>query len=203
MIIATRKHREKQEMRQMILDAAKSIFLEKGFHNTSLRNIAEQIAYSPGTIYLYFKDKDEIFHALHEEGFRKLLDMMQPLKHVVDPMQRLMAMGKVYMDFAYNNKGLYDLMFIMEAPIKANQHREKWEMGDRTLNFLKEVLSACQQKGHFNAMNTEYLSFMVWSSLHGMCALYCRDRCQAYEHEEETVLLRNGMEYFIQMLVTV
>lgn len=201
MTIAARKQREKQEMRRMILDAAKEIFLVKGFKSTSIRNIAERIEYSPGTIYLYFKDKDEIFHALHEEGFAKMLGMMQPLQHVADPVERLIAMGKVYMDFAYKNKGLYDLMFIMEAPINAELDREKWEMGNRTLNFLKQVLAECQEKGHFKGMNIEYLSFMIWSSLHGMCALYCRNRCQAFEHQKETELLRNGMEYFTQLLV--
>jgi hypothetical protein len=79
-------------------------------------------------------------------------------------------------------------------------NREKWEMGDRTLNFLRQVLAECQETGHFKEMNVEYLSFMVWSALHGMCALYCRERCQAYEHEQETELLRNGMEYFIKLL---
>ena len=203
MSITERRQREKLEMRRIILDAAKAIFLEKGFGSTSVRNIAEKIEYSPGTIYLYFSDKDEIFHALHEEGFRKMLDMMQPLKHVADPVERLIAMGKVYMEFAFSNKELYDLMFIMEAPINAEQDREKWEMGNRTLNFLKEVLTECQGKGHFKGMNIEYLSFTIWSSLHGMCALYCRNRCQAYEHETETELLRNGIEYFIKMLLKV
>jgi hypothetical protein len=112
-------------------------------------------------------------------------------------------MGKVYMEFAYSNKELYDLMFIMEAPINAEQDREKWEMGNLTLNFLKEVLTECQVKGHFTGMNIEYLSFTIWSSLHGMCALYCRNRCQAYEHEKETELLRNGIEYFTSMLLKV
>ena len=200
MTIGTRKQREKLEMRRIILDAAKEIFLEKGFYNTSLRNIAEKIEYSPGTIYLYFKDKDEIFHALHEEGFSKLLSMMQPLQHVADPMERLIAMGRIYMEFAYQNKGLYDLMFIMEAPINAEMHREKWEMGDRTLHLLKSVLAECQEKGHFTGMNVEYLSFMIWSALHGMCALYCRKRCQAYEHAQEAELLKNGMAYFIQLV---
>ena len=200
MTIDARKQREKLEMRRLILDAAKDIFLEKGFHNTSIRNIAEKIEYSPGTIYLYYKDKDDIFHALHEEGFGKMLGMMQPLLHVADPMERLIAMGKVYMSFALHNKELYDLMFIMEAPINAELNREKWEMGDRTLNFLKEVLTDCQQKGHFKDMNIDYLSFMIWSSLHGMCALFCRNRCQAYEHQQEMELLRNGMDYFITLL---
>jgi AcrR family transcriptional regulator len=201
MTIATRKQREKLEMRRAILEAAKEIFLEKGFYSASIRNIAEKIEYSPGTIYLYFKDKNDIFHALHEEGFTKLLGMMQPLQHVANPMERLIAMGKVYMEFAYTNKDLYDLMFIMEAPIHAEIDRDKWEMGDKTLNFLKLVLVDCQKMGHFQDKNIDYLSFMIWSSLHGMCALYCRKRCLAYEHQQEITLLNNGMDYFIEMIL--
>jgi AcrR family transcriptional regulator len=201
MTIATRKQREKLEMRRAVLEAAKEIFLEKGFYSASIRNIAEKIEYSPGTIYLYFKDKNDIFHALHEEGFTKLLGMMQPLQHVANPMERLIAMGKVYMEFAYTNKDLYDLMFIMEAPIHAEIDRDKWEMGDKTLNFLKLVLVDCQKMGHFQDKNIDYLSFMIWSSLHGMCALYCRKRCLAYEHQQEITLLNNGMDYFIEMIL--
>jgi AcrR family transcriptional regulator len=201
MTIATRKQREKLEMRRAVLEAAKEIFLEKGFYSASIRNIAEKIEYSPGTIYLYFKDKNDIFHALHEEGFTKLLGMMQPLQHVANPMERLIAMGKVYIEFAYTNKDLYDLMFIMEAPIHAEIDRDKWEMGDKTLNFLKLVLVDCQKMGHFQDKNIDYLSFMIWSSLHGMCALYCRKRCLAYEHQQEITLLNNGMDYFIEMIL--
>jgi AcrR family transcriptional regulator len=201
MTIATRKQREKLEMRRAVLEAAKEIFLEKGFYSASIRNIAEKIEYSPGTIYLYFKDKNDIFHALHEEGFTKLLGMMQPLQHVANPMERLIAMGKVYIEFAYTNKDLYDLMFIMEAPIHAEIDRDKWEMGDKTLNFLKLVLVDCQKMGHFQDKNIDYLSFMIWSSLHGMCALYCRKRCLAYEHQQEITLLNNGMDYFLEMIL--
>ncbi len=203
MTIATRKQREKEEMRQLILEAAKSIFLEKGYEATSIRTIAERIEYSPGTIYLYFKDKDELFHALHEEGFRIMLEKMQPLQHVPDPMNRLIAMGRVYMEFALTNKDFYDLMFIMEAPMdhecQEEQH-EKWKMGDSTLNYLKTVLRECQEVGYFKGLDVEYLSFMIWSSLHGMCALYCRGRCQAYENYQPEDLIKNGMEYYISML---
>lgn len=200
MTIAARKQREKEEMRRLILDAAKSIFLEKGFHSTSLRNIAEKIQYSPGTIYLYFKDKDEIFHALHEEGFAKMLQMMAPLQHVQDPMQRLIAMGRVYMNFAWENKDLYDLMFIMEAPINSEKDRDKWVMGNQTLEQLKQILTQCKQVGYFKDMDPEYLSFLIWSALHGMCALYCRNRCHAYEHTSDQDLLRQGMDYFISII---
>ncbi|RYZ18840.1 MAG: TetR family transcriptional regulator, partial [Chitinophagaceae bacterium] len=148
MTIAARKQREKEEMRQLILDAARRIFMEKGFMGASMRSIAEEIQYSAGTIYLYFKDKDEIFHALHEEGFVRMLQYMAPLLHVTDPFERLKAMGRVYIEFAITNRDYYDLMFIMRTPMKCMEH-EKWEEGDRTLEFLKQVIRDCQAQGRF------------------------------------------------------
>lgn len=187
-------------MRQLILDAAREVFLQKGYHHTSLRTIAEKIEYSPGTIYLYFKDKDEIFHALHEEGFRRMLTQMQPLQHVSDPMERLKAMGRVYMNFARDNKDFYDLMFIMDAPMDHEKDHEKWDMGNRTLGYLKAVLKDCQGKGHFAGKDIEYLSFTIWSAMHGMCALYCRGRCQAYPDHEPNDLMEKGYENFVELL---
>jgi AcrR family transcriptional regulator len=67
MTIANRKERQKEELRGKILEAAKALFIERGFEETSIRNIAEKIEYSPTTIYLYFKDKDDIFYSLHQE----------------------------------------------------------------------------------------------------------------------------------------
>jgi AcrR family transcriptional regulator len=200
MTIAARKQREKEEMRALILNAARKIFLEKGYQQASMRNIAEEIQYSPGTIYLYFKEKDEIFHALHEEGFRRLLEMMQPLQFISNPMERLKAMGHVYLQFAQDNKDFYDLMFIMSAPIDHKKDHEEWEMGHNALNFLKQVLKDCQDAGHFKGKDIEYLSFIVWSAMHGMCALYCRDRCQAYHDIDPVSLIKNGNAYFSEML---
>jgi len=199
MTVATRKQREREEMRQLILDASRSIFLEKGYYQTSIRTIAEKIEYSPGTIYLYFKEKDEIFHALHEEGFRRLISLMEPLRHVSDPFERLKAMGRIYMDFARNNKDFYDLMFIMQAPMNV-EAPECWEMGDTALEHLKNVLRDCQSAGRFKGQDIEFLSFYIWSSMHGMCALYCRDRCHAYPDMDADLLMTRGFEIFVQNL---
>ena len=201
MTIANRKQREKEEMRTLILDAARSIFLEKGYDQTSIRNIAERIEYSPGTIYLYFKEKDEIFHALHEEGFRRMLAKMQPLQHVADPFERLKALGKVYIEFAQENKDFYDLMFIVQAPMNMEEV-EKWKMGENTLGFLKQVIKDCKAAGRFKGKDINFLSFTIWSAVHGMCALLIRDRCHAYAEEniEATELMENGYKYFVNML---
>lgn len=199
MVNTQRKQRDKSEMRQAILDVARMLFLEKGYELTSMRNIAEQVGCSPGTLYLYFKDKDEIFYALHQEGFSKLSGMMAPLRFVEDPFERLKALGHVYMEFALTNKDLYDLMFILQAPMN-NEDNEAWEEGQKALSFLKSVLHDCQAKGMFRDMDIEHLSFFIWSTMHGMCALFCRNRCQAYKDHEPLELLEQGYHIFQKIL---
>jgi AcrR family transcriptional regulator len=76
---AERKEREKHEMREMILAAAKKLFIKEGFEHVTIRRIAEEIEYSPATVYLYFADKDTILCALQELGFRDLYKRQQVL----------------------------------------------------------------------------------------------------------------------------
>ncbi|MFX8778120.1 helix-turn-helix domain-containing protein, partial [Acinetobacter baumannii] len=58
--INERKEKQKLELKRLILDASMKLFVEEGFENVSIRKIADLIEYSPTTIYLYFKDKNEI-----------------------------------------------------------------------------------------------------------------------------------------------
>jgi len=65
-----RREREKEALRQDILDAARELFVEEGYDNVSMRRVAEKIEYSPTTIYLYFEDKASLLYAICEETFR-------------------------------------------------------------------------------------------------------------------------------------
>jgi AcrR family transcriptional regulator len=200
MTIAARKQKEKKDKRSLILDGARKIFLQKGYAQASIRSIAEEIEHSPGTIYLYFKDKDEIFHTLHEEGFARMLKQMEPLRFVSDPFERLKAMGRVYLDFAKNNKDFYDLMFVIQSPLKHETENEKWEMGTRTLDMLKDIVRQCQETGRFKGKDINYLTFVIWSGVHGMATLYCHDRCLAFDDLKGEDLLDTGHKYFVEML---
>src|SRR3954466_12386342 len=110
--VKERKERQKLEMKDLILQSAHQLFLNKGFEDVSIRNIAESIEYSPATIYLYFKDKNEIFYALHGEAFKKFNEFMSVLAEVKDPFKRLIKMGELYMGFTFQFPKYYDIMFI-------------------------------------------------------------------------------------------
>lgn len=197
--ISDRKQREKEEMRLRILEAARDIFIEKGYDQASMRNIADKIEYSPGTIYLYFKEKDDIFRELHNQGFFMLLEKMQGAGSIEDPFERLKEMGRLYMEFAFTNKDFYDLMFIMKTPLKLSAN-EPWEMGCRAFAYLEEVVQESIDRGYFPNRNVHFLAFTLWAGLHGMCALYCRDRMQVMGDIEPETILDNSFKYFIDML---
>jgi len=200
MSIAERKLKEKEEMRKLILDGARKVFLEKGYESASIRNIAEEINYSPSSIYFYFKEKGEIFQELHEEGFRLLLSKMQVLAHVSDPYERLKAMGAVFIDFAMHNKDFYNLMFIVEEPLKKKAGGESGSLGNKTLNNLINVVKECIAAGKFKGMNAENISFMILSSLHGMSALFCKDRTSTFTNRSSEQLIKDGYQTLVAML---
>lgn len=62
--IKERKAREKGRRRQQIMNAAKRVFSEKSFNRATMEDIAREAELSPGTIYLYFKNKEELFASL-------------------------------------------------------------------------------------------------------------------------------------------
>ncbi len=62
--IQERKEREKARRRQQIIVAAKRVFSAKGFNKATMEDIAKEAELSPGTIYLYFKNKDELYASL-------------------------------------------------------------------------------------------------------------------------------------------
>ena len=197
-----RKGREKEELRERILAAAKTPFLQKGVEKTSIRNIADQIEYSPGSIYHYFKDKNEIFHVLHQEGFKQLMLRMEILHTVSHPLERLKAMGSIYVEFALGNPDMYDLMFIKEAPMDhvSSSKEEQWKEGFGTFNFLRETIKACINEGYFRGHDEEALSFLVWSTVHGMVSLHIRRRFEVVLAQRQSTIVKEGLHEFFSIL---
>lgn len=113
--IAERKNRQKQALRERILDAARRIVMREGFAALSMRKIADAIEYSPATLYLHFASRDEIARALCAEGYAQLLETFVPLAAIADPAERLKALGRAYVAFGVAHPETYRLIF-MEDP---------------------------------------------------------------------------------------
>src|ERR687898_2843610 len=98
--IKERQDRERQAVRQGILEAARDLFTSEGYRNVSIRKIAERIEYSPAAIYSYFPSKDDIFYALAEEGFRRLDAKVRSVVGDPDPLAEMRACWWAYYEFS-------------------------------------------------------------------------------------------------------
>jgi AcrR family transcriptional regulator len=202
MTIADRKAREKENLKSLILQGAKKLFLEKGIEQTTIRNIADEIDYSVGTVYVYFKDKNAILHDLHTIGFQELGASFQELFTIEDPMERIRKMGMYYIKFAIENSEMYDLMFNVKAPMEfiENSENEEWNEGIGTFDALKSTVAQCMDKGHFFGHSLEPLAFMIWSLVHGMCCLEIRQRTKGVRFSNPETILYDGYNEFLKII---
>lgn len=200
---AERKEREKHEMREMILAAARKLFLKEGFEHVTMRRIAEEIEYSPATVYLYFTDKDTILCALQEEGFKELFKRQQILSAIKHPVERLRASGKIYIDFAMENQELYDLMFIMRAPMKAFDSPSDWNLGRDTYEVLQKNIQECIEQGFLKAPNAQMACFALWAQLHGVVSIFIRDRAPMITKEQQEDVINGILDFTTSKLLGV
>lgn len=198
--ITERKEREKEEMRQKILSAAARLFIVDGYEKTSMRNIADAIEYSPGSIYVYFRNKNELFYALSTEGFNRFFKAFQSVGRYSDPMHKLHELGRIYFEFAIQNPEYYDLMFIMRAPMESHQNEDGWELGMKSHNILTTIVEECLEKGYFKGKNAQTVSFMIWSFVHGVMSLKIRSRLKMYEELDQQTLVFDALALFNELL---
>ncbi len=201
--VSERRIRERLDTRQSILAAARELFLLKGFEATTIRNIAEKIEYSPSTIYQHFKDKNEIFYTIHSEAFAELVRYLNASEMHKNPMDQLIALGQIYIQFALENPELYDLMFIMEAPIDFLNYLEdaNWIEGKMAFDYLKSVIANCIQQGLIKETDLESLSYLIWSTVHGLVTISIRKRGLKIGLSDPDTIIQRSFTIFSHLLV--
>lgn len=198
--IAERKEREKTEMRDLILQAATELFVERGYDDTSIRTIAEKIEYSPATIYLYFKDKPELFHAMMDHAFSLLIEKFSIVDKTAHPIEQLRQLGQVYMKYALENPALYDLMFIMRKPMDHVACAEDWDCGMQAYHFLYSIIETCMQQELVRFTDAHVGAITVWSHLHGLIALNLRGRFVMIPEEMHAPLIQASVDSLIEII---
>lgn len=201
--IVERKEKQKMEIRKLILDASIKLFMAEGFENVTIRKIADLIEYSPTTVYLYFKDKDEIFEGLHDIGFQKMQEFNKDLHSIHNPLLRLHKMGENYIKFGVENPQYYDLMFINMEPMKNKGGApHEWKNGNDALNRLKNTVIECIEKKYIAEGNPQVISLAIWSFVHGLVSLAIRERMEKFCSDQYQLLplMNQALNWFINTL---
>jgi len=179
--VAERKAREKEELKQQILDAARELFVREGYENVAMRKIAEKIEYSPATIYTYFEDKDEILDCLCEETFRHLHEHKFAAIHKMkgDALELLKKGMETYIRFGLEHPDHYIVTFILKNPASEKLEgckTRKGKAGQECFNDMRNAVRRCMEEGRIKNAELEETSQALWAGIHGLTALLITQR---------------------------
>ena len=201
--INERKEKQKAGLKHLILEASVKLFSEHGYGGFSMLQIADIIEYRPTTVYLYFKDKNEILFELHEIGFRKFEESNRDLLTIKNPLLRLHKMGENYIKFGLENPEYYDLMFLLPAPMEFidQVNNIEWNGGDRALTALKVLIQECIDKKLIKPGDVNAIAMGIWGMVHGLVSLKIRYRCDKLIKKEDIIpTMYQSLNWMINIL---
>jgi len=168
-----RQEHKKQELRQAILTAAGQLFLEQGYDRFSMRKVAERIGYSPTTLYIYFRDKDDLLFTIVDEGFEQFGQQLVAAARntTADPWERLLALGRAYVRFGVHNPMYYELMFMQRSDFLMHAPQGESTPRIQAFNILQEAVQQALDAGILHPGSAQAYSDLLWALMHGLVSL--------------------------------
>ncbi len=171
-----RRQRERVETRDLILEAARELFLTEGYEGVTMRQVADKIEYSPTAIYVHFADKEALFRELCHQDFARLSTALHGIGQQPDPLQRLRTIGQGYIEFGAQYPNHYKLMFMTPHPFSGPNDRDREVKGNPEKDayaFLKQTVQEAIDHGVFreDLDDAELVAQTLWAAVHGVISL--------------------------------
>ncbi len=173
--VTERKAREKQQRRLQIMDAAKQVFSREGFAGTTMEEIARQAELSPATLYLYFKNKNELYASLN---LRMLQFLCQRVEKVAqeespDPVVKVGNLAQAMYDVYRFDPLILINVFHMQSSealrgLSPDMVSEINEMSTRALRTMATIFSDGMERGIFRPHHPIALADLVWAMFSGL-----------------------------------
>ena len=168
------RKRASEFSRDEILDAARMMFLHHGCEAVTIRKIAAAIHCAPGTIYLHFADKGEIFESLCSETFQRLSARLAAIAGDDDdhPLECVRRGGRAYIAFALEHPSHYQVTFLTAKKGSGKKrHDNILDAGLQCFGNLQRMVTSCAAAGCLRVNDVDEVSQVIWSSLHGLVSL--------------------------------
>jgi len=193
---AIRRQRLKQELREEILSAARDLFVKEGYESVSMRKIADKGGFAPGTIYLYFEDKDAILTGICIETFAKLDARMNAIANDKgDPLERLRRGGRQYIQFGLDHPHHYLITFGGHGASAMDMMKAK-QAGFQCFDCLRRSVRDCIDAGLLRKLDVEEVAQSLWAAMHGLVMLLITK--EAFPFIERSRLIESLLDTMIE-----
>jgi AcrR family transcriptional regulator len=200
-LMARRSDHNRDELRSMALEAAYEIIVREGEKNLTTRKVAARIGYSVGTLYLIFKNLDDLKLALNIQSITRLRSrLLEATGDIADPAEQLKAMAHYYLDFGLQRPNLWRLMFEHQMPGDDPMPETITRATDALLNLLVDRFGKLMPGAE--PQDVLQVTAAYWSALHGVTHLVITEKLQLGHVDSAHDVLQRQMDILFRGLTT-
>ncbi|WP_287155810.1 TetR/AcrR family transcriptional regulator [Candidatus Solincola tengchongensis] len=195
--LGLRRNPAKDEREQAFKRAALKFFSAKGYHRTTMSEIALEAGFGKGTLYWYWKSKEDLYFSLIEDMHREFLDLVErAAEREGNAWDKLFWLGREIIDLYYRDRDYCKLSWKMRAEeleTFSPQHVERlYQYINRTKEKLQEIMAQGVEEGVFPPYDPYYLACMLMGLVEGMEIQWLED--------SSSFDLRRAMDMAMEML---
>ena len=188
-----RREQERKWRRQYILKEAEKLFAKKGYHQTTMAEIAKASEFGMATIYQFFKSKEEIYLTLFNEKLDLLLRLVKKaVKNASTPTEKIKAILKTDFSFFREHRNFFRL-YIMEKEaitvmIREELGREVNQKHQEGLKIIREIIEEGIKKGEFRPLPPQDIAVLFASMVEGYIHAWIKEEDNTAPEEKIKVI---------------
>lgn len=159
--------------RNLILEATRDAFVSTGYEGTSIREVARRADISHGTIYLHFRDKDDLLYQVSEEEFGRLLGRLRALPRTKDPIQRLADALREIGGYGLEFPHQYELMMGHRPASFSESNAPRFgPSADQVGSFIGDLVREARKRGFLAASGGQLDELALIAGVHGIVTMH-------------------------------
>ena len=204
-----RREKERESRRSAILKAARKLFFDRGFKSVTVDNIAAKAEVSKGSVYLYFKSKEEIYtQILINDSIATFEDWKNKFSAKdIPPAELLLEFADNYIDYFLNENELFRILmtFMLHADdmILTDEHNSQLlQTTNDNIKLVSEILQKGIDSGEFlPIINIWQTQNAIWGLLNGVISLFLFMGNPAKRAERIHSTVKNSLTSIIKGLI--
>jgi AcrR family transcriptional regulator len=193
--MARRNDHTKEDLRELILDSAEKIIVRNGYKHLTARRLAQKIGYTPGTIYTFFKNIDNLILTINANTLDLLFEQIKiAMCKSKCPEKQISNIAEVYQNYNRQEYHRWELLF--EYQYKDSTCVPDWYQ-EKILKIFELIQKPIEQLS--NTKNkSDSKSRIFWASLHGIMILAAKSKLDITKSKSTEELIQIFIKTFIK-----
>lgn len=157
------------------MDAARHLFIRKGYRGLSMRSIGQHLGYSHGSLYYHFKEKAELFYAIVVQDFNHLSQLCHQVTQSppVEGLTKIEELMLEFIKFGLDHPHQYEIMFMLrDEEILAYCRSEQ----DKCYSMFESIIRQFLREERHPMENNPAFPLSLFLGSHGFISYYIQDR---------------------------